>query len=220
MGGPTNWHFLTLCPLPPPSCTPLPPVGRRAPARTAGKATGPRARPHGGPPSHLLHFQTTTTSFPPCHAIHTCTDSKSWVWGDPPPPYTHTPAHVSCHLTPCGGPSPSLAPFFTDLAGPDRPLPAQTHTPNMPPHVHFHPPSAGARWRRGGQPTPRAGNIDSGANESIEAPGCARCGAAAAVVVCDCAVLWAHNPNLGLFHPHPRPLSLERPPTDTAGRGY
>ena len=127
-------------PPPPPSCTPLPPVGRRAPARTAGKATGPRARPHGGPPSHLLHFQTTITSFPPCHAIHTCTDSKGWVWGDPPPPYTHTPAHVSCHLTPCGGPSPSLAPFFTDLAGPDRPLPAQTHTPNMPPHVHFPPP--------------------------------------------------------------------------------
>ena len=24
--------------------------------------------------------------------------------------------------------------------GPDRPLPAQTHTPNMPPHAHFHPP--------------------------------------------------------------------------------
>ena len=35
---------------------------------------------------------------------------------------------------------PVLGTILHGLAGPDRPLPAQTHTPNMPPHVHFHPP--------------------------------------------------------------------------------
>ena len=207
--------FSPLCTLPPPSCTPLPPVGRRAPARTAGKATGPRARPHGGPPSHLLHFQTTITSFPPCHAIHTCTGSKGWVWGDPPPPYTHTPAHLSCLLTPGGGPSPSLAPFFTvwpAQTGLYQPKPIH---PIMPHHALFHPP---LRAQAGGapppKPTPRAGNVDSGANESIEAPDGARCGAAAAapVVVCDCAVLWVHNPNLGLLHPPPQAPELGEAP--------
>ena len=154
LGDPTNWHFLTPVPPRPSLLHPTTTSWAASAGQDGGKGDRASRRPHGGPPSHLLHFQTTITSFPPCHAIHTCTDSKGWVWGDPPPPYTHTPAHVSCHLTPCGGPSPSLAPFFTDLAGPDRPLPAQTHTPNMPPHVHFHPPSAGARWRGGGATDP------------------------------------------------------------------
>ena len=110
---------------------------------------------------------------------------------------------------------PVLGTILHGLAGPDRPVPAQTHSPNYASPCPLPPPSAGASWRSPPpKPTPRAGNVDSGANESIEAPDGARCGAAAAapVVVCDCAVLWVHNPNLGLLHPPPQAPELGEAP--------
>ena len=139
------------------------------------------ARPTRSP---LSHPTSCPSQREPPSAMITC---KQRVGCAPPTPLqipTPTP-HLRCLMTPGEGPGSLLPPPLTVWPAnsgllPHKPIPGYSQHPSPCP---FWTPPAGARWRRAPQPTPRGGNIDAGASESIGASGGARRGAAARPVV-------------------------------------
>ena len=117
---------------------------------------------------------------------------------------------------------PVLGTILHGLAGPDRPVPAQTHSPNYASPCPLPPPSAGASWR---SPPPNRHHgpgmstqvrMNRSRPRMVRAVGRRRRRRLLFVIALCCGYTTLI---LAFFTPHPRPLSLERPPTDTAGRG-
>ena len=180
-------------PLPPPltpSCcwTPTPSVEwTRWSSRWHQRASRrPRkGRPTTLPPSLHPHHPSCHHAMPPTpalpaqgggvhhHPLHT-----------PAPPPTSAAPRRQVKVPACPWHHPSL--FGRPTLGCTPTNPCSQH----PSPCLFRTPPAGARWRRGHQPTVRAGNIGAGASESIGTSGGARRGPAACpVVVWDCAVV-------------------------------
>ena len=174
---------LTRCPHSSPSCcwTPTPSVERTR-RSTRGHWWSSRRPPRVSPPPHHLPFIPTTHPTTMQGQPHLPCQHRMGVASTAP--FTHPHHHTShlshsprwrCHRS--VGTTPHYLARLTRAStstNPCRPYPSPRPLP---------PPSTGARWRRGHQPTVRAGDIGAGASESIGASGGARRGPAARPVV-------------------------------------
>ena len=182
------YHPLPPTPHPPPAAGPPPHQLSGQGGRVDGvnEQAGDRARV-GPPPYHHPFIPTTHPATMQDHPHLPC-QHRMGVYTTTP--FTHPHHHAShlshsprwrCHRS--VGTTPHYLARLTRAStstNPCRPYPSPRPLP---------PPSTGARWRRGHQPTVRAGDIGAGASESIGASGGARRGPAARpFVVWGCAV--------------------------------
>ena len=182
-------HPLPPTPRPPPAVGPPPHQLSGQGGRVDGinEQAGDRAR-LGPPPYHHPFIPTT----PSCHHARPPTPALPAQGGGvhhhplhtPAPPPTSAAPRRQVKVPACPWHHPSL--FGRPTLGCTPTNPCSQH----PSPCLFRTPPAGARWRRGHQPTVRTGNIGAGASESIGTLGGARRGPAACpVVVWDCAVV-------------------------------
>ena len=116
----SNWQFEGfshhICPplQPPPLSVCQYQTGARPERADIGEVCGRTAhQPVSGPPPHLLPFPTVTSSFPPCHATHTCLGPAEWVCRRPHPSSPPHLAHLGRPTTLGEGPAAPLAPPLT-----------------------------------------------------------------------------------------------------------